>query len=136
MSTTSPTRIPGPRFTVAAAAVPRVLALRQVHRKNALVVRRATAIVLAHQGRTSAEIEMACGLKRVAVWRLLRVLAAAGPEVALFKRKSPGRPSRRLEALALLQQGHPVRAVARQLGITVATVRAHRQGALRAKGTG
>jgi DNA-binding NarL/FixJ family response regulator len=126
----------GPRFTVADEMVSRVLELRQEHRKNAEVVRRASAIVLAHQGRTSTDIKLASGLGRVAVWRLLRILETRGPEVALFKRKSPGRPSKRLAALALLQEGKSVREVARLLKLTTATVRLHRQSAQREQGNG
>jgi DNA-binding CsgD family transcriptional regulator len=106
-----------------------VLRLRQAHGANREVVRRATVVLLAHQGKTSAEIEKACGLSRVSVWRLLCVLAKRGAEAALLTKRKPGRPSRRLAVLALARAGKANRVIARHLQITAATVRAHRRTA-------
>ena len=63
------------------------------------------------------------GLSRPKVWRILRRLHEGGADLALSRRKSPGRPTKRAAVLAYLAQGFTYDETASRFGLHISSVR-------------
>jgi transposase len=71
-------------------------------------------------------IPTVCRVLRVSrpkVWRVLRRLHEGGPENALIRRKSPGRPSRRAEVVQYLWRGYTFEQAVERFGLHITSIR-------------
>jgi len=114
------------RIQFSEASLAEVRALRDRHPGNAYLQRRAAALLMLGTGSvTVAQVTAVTGLKRLVVLAAARSLRESGATKALFRGKSPGRPSQRAIVAQWAQSGISPAEIAGRAGLHVDTVRLH-----------